>query len=112
MSHWGYPGDGTPPASEKVKSHALGLVLLLAFGLAMLVAFAGCADNTYFNPTQAKARSEQRQEEIEKDKLKQLTRIADAVERLFHEHKPAIVIHLAADVGGIGANQQTPGRFF
>ena len=40
-----------------------------------------------------------------------LTRI-DAVERLFAEHPPQILIHLAAVVGGIGANRQNPGRFF
>ncbi|HEV2123500.1 MAG TPA: GDP-L-fucose synthase [Chloroflexota bacterium] len=35
-----------------------------------------------------------------------------AVERLYREHRPAVVIHLAAVVGGIGANQQQPGSFF
>ena len=40
-----------------------------------------------------------------------LTRI-DAVERLFAEHRPEVVIHLAAVVGGIGANRAKPGRFF
>lgn len=35
-----------------------------------------------------------------------------AVERLFREQRPEIVIHLAAEVGGIGANQQNPGRYF
>ena len=40
-----------------------------------------------------------------------LTR-ADAVARLFNEARPEIVIHLAAEVGGIGANQKQPGRFF
>lgn len=37
---------------------------------------------------------------------------ADAVARLFENHKPDVVIHLAAEVGGIGANQENPGRFF
>jgi GDP-L-fucose synthase len=32
--------------------------------------------------------------------------------RLFEEAKPDIFIHLAAVVGGIGANRQNPGRFF
>lgn len=32
--------------------------------------------------------------------------------RLFDEQKPDIVIHLAAVVGGIGANRDNPGRFF
>jgi len=36
----------------------------------------------------------------------------EAVERLYLETKPQVVIHLAAVVGGIGANQQNPGRFF
>lgn len=30
----------------------------------------------------------------------------------FTKHQPEIVIHLAAEVGGIYANQQNPGRFF
>ena len=32
--------------------------------------------------------------------------------RLFQEARPDIFIHLAAVVGGIGANRQNPGRFF
>jgi GDP-L-fucose synthase len=40
-----------------------------------------------------------------------LTRV-DAVERLFVEHRPEVLIHLAAVVGGIGANRANPGRFF
>lgn len=40
-----------------------------------------------------------------------LTR-ADAVERLFEEHRPELLIHLAAVVGGIEANRKSPGRFF
>lgn len=40
-----------------------------------------------------------------------LTRFA-AVERLFVEQRPEVVIHLAAVVGGIGANRANPGRFF
>jgi len=34
------------------------------------------------------------------------------VERLFLAHRPEILIHLAAVVGGIGANRNHPGRFF
>jgi GDP-L-fucose synthase len=34
------------------------------------------------------------------------------VARLFAEERPEIVIHLAAVVGGIGANRAHPGRFF
>ncbi len=40
-----------------------------------------------------------------------LTRAAD-VERMYAEMRPTVVIHLAAEVGGIGANRQNPGRFF
>ena len=35
-----------------------------------------------------------------------------AVEAMFDAAHPEIVIHLAAEVGGIGANQKRPGRFF
>jgi len=34
------------------------------------------------------------------------------VRRLMIEARPDIVIHLAAEVGGIGANRENPGRFF
>ena len=37
---------------------------------------------------------------------------ADAVRRLYDDARPDLVIHLAAEVGGIGANRSTPGRFF
>jgi GDP-L-fucose synthase len=40
-----------------------------------------------------------------------LTRAQD-VERLFADHKPSVVFHLAASVGGIGANSDNPGLFF
>jgi len=36
----------------------------------------------------------------------------DAVVNLYNEARPQIVIHLAATVGGIGANRANPGRFF
>jgi GDP-L-fucose synthase len=36
----------------------------------------------------------------------------DAIVRLFEETSPHIVLHLAAVVGGIGANRSNPGRFF
>ncbi len=36
----------------------------------------------------------------------------EAVVRLFQQTKPDMVIHLAAVVGGIGANRKYPGRFF
>jgi GDP-L-fucose synthase len=34
------------------------------------------------------------------------------VQRLYRDARPEIVIHLAAQVGGIGANRENPGRFF
>ncbi len=40
-----------------------------------------------------------------------LTRETDVV-RLFDTVKPEVVVHLAAVVGGIGANRTSPGRFF
>jgi GDP-L-fucose synthase len=36
----------------------------------------------------------------------------DGVERMYDELKPDLVLHLAAEVGGIGANRAQPGRFF
>jgi GDP-L-fucose synthase len=36
----------------------------------------------------------------------------NAVRRLLADHRPEVVIHLAAVVGGIGANRANPGRFF
>ena len=36
----------------------------------------------------------------------------ESVERLYRQAKPDVVIHLAAQVGGIGANQANPGRYF
>lgn len=35
-----------------------------------------------------------------------------AVRALYRDKKPTIVLHLAARVGGIGANQDNPGKFF
>ncbi len=35
-----------------------------------------------------------------------------AIRRLYEAHRPQVVIHLAAVVGGIGANREHPGRFF
>jgi len=34
------------------------------------------------------------------------------IQRLFEDAQPDVVIHLAARVGGIGANQANPGSFF
>jgi GDP-L-fucose synthase len=36
----------------------------------------------------------------------------EAVRQLYADARPDIVIHLAARVGGIGANRENPGRFF
>jgi GDP-L-fucose synthase len=40
-----------------------------------------------------------------------LTRQVD-VARMYADQRPDVVIHLAARVGGIGANRENPGRFF
>ena len=40
-----------------------------------------------------------------------LTRVQD-VERMYADLEPQVVLHLAAVVGGIGANRDSPGRFF
>ena len=40
-----------------------------------------------------------------------LTNMTD-IQRMYREQKPDIVIHLAAVVGGIGANRKNPGKFF
>lgn len=34
------------------------------------------------------------------------------VERMYKDFEPDVVLHLAAEVGGIGANRKHPGRFF
>ena len=36
----------------------------------------------------------------------------EAVARMYGQVRPEVVIHLAAEVGGIGANRANPGRFF
>ncbi len=36
----------------------------------------------------------------------------EACTRLYDDAKPDVVIHLAAEVGGIGANRDNPGRYF
>ena len=36
----------------------------------------------------------------------------EAVQRLYADMRPEVVIHLAAEVGGIGANMDSSGRFF
>jgi GDP-L-fucose synthase len=36
----------------------------------------------------------------------------DYVRRLYRSTRPDLVVHLAAEVGGIGANRENPGRFF
>jgi len=40
-----------------------------------------------------------------------LTKEADCI-RMYEQMRPDVVIHLAAEVGGIGANRENPGRFF
>lgn len=39
-------------------------------------------------------------------------RTRDGIERVLVDARPDLVIHLAAVVGGIGANRENPGRFF
>ncbi|MDP6792527.1 MAG: NAD-dependent epimerase/dehydratase family protein, partial [Anaerolineales bacterium] len=39
-------------------------------------------------------------------------RILEAVQRLYSEARPDMVVHLAATVGGIGANSARPAEFF
>ncbi len=39
-------------------------------------------------------------------------RTADGIDRALADGRPELVIHLAAVVGGIGANRENPGRFF
>ena len=39
-------------------------------------------------------------------------RASDAVQQVYADMRPDIVIHLAAIVGGIGANRERPGQFF
>jgi GDP-L-fucose synthase len=36
----------------------------------------------------------------------------EAVKRLYRDAKPTLLIHMAARVGGIGANRDNPGKFF
>lgn len=36
----------------------------------------------------------------------------EAVRRMFDDTRPDIIVHLAAEVGGIGANRDNPGRYF
>jgi len=40
-----------------------------------------------------------------------LTKLED-VRRMYDDGKPDVVIHLAAVVGGIGANRENPGKYF
>src|SRR5512142_849053 len=36
----------------------------------------------------------------------------DDIRRLYDDTHPSMIIHLAAVVGGIGANRENPGKFF
>ncbi|MEO1236710.1 MAG: GDP-L-fucose synthase [Planctomycetota bacterium] len=56
----------------------------------------GCPDELLFTPAHAEY---------------ELTEEAE-VERMYAELRPDVVYHLAAEVGGIGANAAHPGRFF
>jgi GDP-L-fucose synthase len=39
-------------------------------------------------------------------------RSLDDIKRMYDDQRPDVIIHLAAVVGGIGANRENPGRFF
>ncbi|WP_417897200.1 GDP-L-fucose synthase [Bacillus haimaensis] len=39
-------------------------------------------------------------------------RLEHDIIKMLHTYKPDIIIHLAASVGGIGANQKNPGKYF
>ncbi|MEK9136122.1 MAG: NAD-dependent epimerase/dehydratase family protein, partial [Bacteroidota bacterium] len=39
-------------------------------------------------------------------------RDCEAIQRVYRKARPDLVIHLAAVVGGIGANKMNPGKFF
>jgi len=39
-------------------------------------------------------------------------RTSEGVSRLYRDARPEVIIHLAAVVGGIGANRENPGSFF
>ncbi|MCK5259525.1 MAG: GDP-L-fucose synthase [Candidatus Omnitrophica bacterium] len=39
-------------------------------------------------------------------------RRTSVIKRMFKEHAPDLIIHLAAVVGGIGANKENPGKFY
>lgn len=39
-------------------------------------------------------------------------RTADGIDRALTDARPEVIVHLAAVVGGIGANRENPGRFF
>src|SRR2546421_13077972 len=36
----------------------------------------------------------------------------DGAQRIYKDFKPDVILHLAAEVGGIGANRDNPGRYF
>lgn len=48
---------------------------------------------------------------IPRSKVYDLVRM-ESVKKVYKDAKPDIVIHLAAKVGGIGANKENPGKFF
>jgi GDP-L-fucose synthase len=39
-------------------------------------------------------------------------RVLEDIKKMYDDQKPDIIIHLAAVVGGIGANRENPGKFF
>ncbi len=57
---------------------------------------SGCAENNLFVPRSADYDLREKRD----------------VERMYEDGRPDVVIHLAAVVGGIGANRRHPGKFF
>jgi GDP-L-fucose synthase len=63
--------------------------------------------------TEALARRGCRPEQVVSPRRKQFDLVHEAdVVRLYETHRPQVVVHLAAVVGGIGANRENPGSFY
>lgn len=59
------------------------------------------------------ARLEQRGADVFVPRSRQYDLVAiDAVRSFYEDARPEIVVHLAAQVGGIGANRENPGKYF
>jgi GDP-L-fucose synthase len=63
--------------------------------------------------TEALARRGCRAEQVVSPRRKEFDLVHEAdVIRLYETHRPQVVLHLAAVVGGIGANRENPGSFY